>query len=322
MYESDSYSSEKENQLSKRECFHIIDKIETFKKRLSEHFSDKVEINISFTGGDPLLHNDFFEILQYARKATDHIGILGNSYHVDLPVARKLYDLGVEKYQISVDGLEKTHDKWRKAGSFRDAFRALKILKEAGIQENIMMSISPENACELIPLIDYAVEKKIRAFAFARIARFGNAKQSITGFKPLEYRKILLDYVTHKLCLAKKGKLISLKFKDHLIKLLLYEMGIWKPDAETDGCHMINRHMTILSDGTMYACRRFPYVIGHAVKDDLFEIYSGKRARQYMDFNNYKKCRDCELRDYCRGCPAVACGETGSPFNADPQCWR
>ncbi|MDO4650709.1 MAG: hypothetical protein Q4B26_18895, partial [Eubacteriales bacterium] len=30
----------------------------------------------------------------------------------------------------------------------------------------------------------------------------------------------------------------------------------------------------------------------------------------------------CELKAWCRGCPAVASGARGDFYDADPQCWK
>jgi len=40
------------------------------------------------------------------------------------------------------------------------------------------------------------------------------------------------------------------------------------------------------------------------------------------DFNRFEKCATCELLGWCRGCPAVAAGYTGSMYSPDPQCWK
>ena len=43
--------------------------------------------------------------------------------------------------------------------------------------------------------------------------------------------------------------------------------------------------------------------------------------RPYVD-NIHIKCSKCELKAWCRGCPAVANGTNGDFYGADPQCWK
>jgi len=323
MYDSLSYESERSNQLSLTDCLRALKKIEDFKIKLSKLVNDKVSLGIVLSGGDPILEPFFFELLSSVKLVADSITILGNSYHIDETVAKKLRQLSVGSYQISVDGLKETHDAFRKKGSFNDAFRALKILREAGIRENIMMTVSPENIDEVFPLVEYAASKDVSRFGFARIAEFGNAKDMPKRLQPLAYRKFLLKYLWYKGHLKKRGASLNLSEKDHLFKLLKKELRLYKPvPGEHDGCHMVRNHLSILADGTIYACRRFPNPLGNIKNDDLFKVYQSQAAQKFTDYKNFEKCRSCELGLYCRGCPAVAHGVTGSAFKADPQCWK
>jgi len=57
MYDSPFYESEKNNELSLSDCKAIIDDFLDTKGLKKE--------GIYFTGGDPLLRDDFFDILEY-----------------------------------------------------------------------------------------------------------------------------------------------------------------------------------------------------------------------------------------------------------------
>ena len=54
------------------------------------------------------------------------------------------------------------------------------------------------------------------------------------------------------------------------------------------------------------------------------EIYAQikREMEKYRDYDKFKKCSKCELKAWCRGCPAVANGTTGDFYGADPQCWK
>ena len=62
--------------------------------------------------------------------------------------------------------------------------------------------------------------------------------------------------------------------------------------------------------------------VGNAIKDDLFEIFTGEEMNKYRQFENFEKCSKCELLRFCRGCPAVSYGYTKDMYSADPQCWK
>ena len=89
-----------------------------------------------------------------------------------------------------------------------------------------------------------------------------------------------------------------------------------------DGCNCGNCHMTILSDGAVYACRRMESKVGSALTDDLYDLFTGEAYEAYRRYDQFEKCSRCELRRFCRGCPAVAAGYHGSMYAPDPQCWK
>ena len=79
---------------------------------------------------------------------------MGNPFHLTDEVCARMKELGCRKYQLSLDGLEKTHDYFRKPGSFVETLRAIGCLKRAGIWVAVMNTVSSMNAAELPQLID------------------------------------------------------------------------------------------------------------------------------------------------------------------------
>jgi radical SAM protein with 4Fe4S-binding SPASM domain len=125
-----------------------------------------------------------------------------------------------------------------------------------------------------------------------------------------------------------RGCRTTFQLKDHLWTLYLYEKGLFRipedhnPELIYDGCHCGIGHMTILPDGDVYACRRMESKIGNVFEKPMFELFNGAELDEYRRFEKFEKCSKCELRGYCRGCPAVASGYTGNMYAPDPQCWK
>lgn len=80
---------------------------------------------IHFTGGDPLLYPDFYKLLEYTRSQIPEviIGILGNPELLTEKVVETLETQNVHSYQMSIDGLENTHDFIRHHGSFKETIK-------------------------------------------------------------------------------------------------------------------------------------------------------------------------------------------------------
>lgn len=80
--------------------------------------------------------------------------------------------------------------------------------------------------------------------------------------------------------------------------------------------------MTILPSGDVYACRRVQNSkVANVFEDQLADMWVRDMER-YQDYTKFKKCSNCELLAFCRGCPAVASGAHGDFYDADPQCWH
>ncbi len=276
---------------------------------------------ITITGGDPLLYPDIWKVLAYIKSKGIKFSLLGNPFHLDEMVAARLKELGCTSYQMSLDGLEATHDLIRMPGSFKATVKKIAVLKDAGIRANIMTTVSGMNYKEIPDLLETVVEAGVTVFAFARYCpTHGDLEFNMT---PDEYRQFLVEMWERFQKHANSGTTFTLK--DHLWTLLLHEMGMFEPRPEKivfEGCGCANAHMTVLEDGTVYACRRFESPVGNAITSDFGSIFFGEKMSKYRDIHLLEGCKDCKLLYHCRGCHAVSAGSTGDFFQRDPQCWK
>lgn len=278
------------------------------------------------TGGDPILHPDFWRLLALLKEKNIPFSILGNPFHLNDEVCRKLKSFGCEKYQMSLDGMKKTHDWFRKPGSFDCTLDKIKCINNAGIRSVIMTTVSGLNIDEVPQIIDTVVKYGVNVFAFARYCP--TAREKHVGITPLRYRK-LLDVCHHKfLRYEQSGCQTYFNRKDHLWTLYEYEEGLFKipPNAQKNiiygGCNCGNCHLTILPNGDIYACRRMKSRVGNIFTDKIAAVWIGSQMENYRDYAKFQKCSKCELLRFCRGCPAVSCGTSGDFYGADPQCWK
>ncbi len=276
------------------------------------------------TGGDPILHRDFWKILKLVKEHKIPFTILGNPFHITDEVCQRLKYYGCEKYQLSIDGMRDTHDGIRKKGSFDTTVEKIDVLKRNGIRVAVMTTVSGTNIQEIPDIIDLVVEKGVDVFAFGRYCPTSDEKS--THITPIDYRNFL-DTIWKKFEQHKDAHTIF-NLKDHLWTLYLFEKGLFKipddtdPDAIYDGCHCGDCHFTIQPDGKVMACRRFDSVVGNLFKTDIHDLWTGEKMNEYRQFDKFQKCAKCELLRFCRGCPAVAYGYHHSFYAPDPQCWK
>lgn len=296
----------------------IIDNIETFCAK-----ANRLPY-LYITGGDPILHPQFWLLAKMLKEKNIPFAILGNPFHLNDEVCKRLALYGCTKYQLSLDGLEETHDRIRRKGSFKETLQAIPILKNAGIDVAIMTTVSKWNYQEIPALIDIVVENRADVFAFARYCPDKESREVCCTAD--EYHDMMEK------CWTKfeeyKDSETYFSLKDHLWTLFKYEKGLFNPDDYPhddyvyDGCNCGNSHITILSDGAVYACRRMESKVGNALQEDLYNIFTGKKMDEYRVYEKFEKCSKCNLLRFCRGCPAVAYGYSGDMYSADPQCWK
>lgn len=141
------------------------------------------------TGGDPILHKNFWEVAKLLKELGIPFGILGNPFHLDEEVCRRLKEHGCRKYQLSIDGMRETHDGIRKPGSFDATMDKIPILRNAGIDVAIMTTVSGTNKDEIEDIVDLVVENHVDIFAFARYCPTSFDKE--THLESLENRELL-----------------------------------------------------------------------------------------------------------------------------------
>lgn len=275
------------------------------------------------TGGDPLLHHNFWEIIDKLKKRDIPFTILGNPFHITDSVSQRLKENGCQKYQLSIDGLRETHDSIRKPGSFDTTLKAIRILHRNGLRTAVMTTVSETNIDEIDKIVDIVVDLKVDVFAFARYCL--TSEEKITHVSPQRYRDFLNSMWTKFEEYKNAGTIFNLK--DHLWTLFLYEKGLFKipvktpPDSILGGCNCADSHFTILPDGNVMACRRFESIVGNMFTKPIQELW-GREMDYYRQYDKFEKCSKCELFQFCRGCPAVAYGYHHSFYAPDPQCWK
>ena len=303
-------------------CLRVLDNIEDMARRIGRL------PYLYITGGDPILHSRFWDLLEEVHRRDIAFCLMGNPFHLTDDVCARLKSLGCRKYQLSLDGLRETHDAFRKPGSFDATLEALATLRRAGIDSAVMTTVSGVNIDEIPDLIDVVVEHRADIFAFGRYCPTSEDKAKADRgwhIEPLRYRDLLdrcwQKYEQHK----DSGTYFNLK--DHLWTLYLYERGLFKipdgldEDTIYDGCNCAHCHFTISAEGRLMACRRMESYVG-SIEEPMYDVWTGPEMDFYRQHERMEKCSRCELLRFCRGCPAVAYGYHRSWLAPDPQCWK
>ncbi len=272
-----------------------------------------VHAQVSFSGGNPMLHPQFYELY---REATDRgflVALLGNpmqAHHIErlLAIARPAF------YQVSLEGLRPHNDYIRGEGHFDRTLGFLDLLRDFGIYRMVMLTLTRENCDQVLDLAE-VLRGRVDLFTFNRLAMVGEGA-ALASVEPERFASFLAAYLD-----AADGN-PALGLKDNFFNLLLTERGRPLSGGCTGfGCGAAFNFVAVLPDGEVHACRKFPSPIGDLRTQSLLDIYDGEPARRYRAGS--AACRDCDLRPVCRGCAAVTHGFGLDVCTAlDPYCFR
>lgn len=150
-------------------------------------------IRLNITGGDPFLKNDLNDILDVVKKKAKRVVISTNGFSTKriLEVMKNHPDVGV---RISFDGIGDTHDQIRGVKlAHRRALNTLKGLKELEIRDSgIAVTISDQNAKELVPLFDLACEHDVEmATAILHNAYYFHKEDNVINDKRLVEKEVM-----------------------------------------------------------------------------------------------------------------------------------
>jgi len=261
--------------------------------------SHNVRGQVSFSGGNPLLHPDFFHFLRLARELGLVTAILGNPCGEE-ELERLMAASPPAFYQISLEGLEETNDLIRGAGHFRRSLAFLDLLREKGVYSMVMLTLHRENQEQLIPLAEL-LEGRCDLFTFNRLCRTGEGS-GLSGADRNGYAPLMERY------LEVSRRMAHVVLKDNLFNVIMERNGDRLFGGCTGyGCGAAFNFVSILPDGEVHACRKFPSRIGSIHEDSLDAIYHSERAESIRQ--GPEECVGCRLRPVCRGCLAVAAGD-------------
>jgi radical SAM protein with 4Fe4S-binding SPASM domain len=308
-YESADYFPD-EAELTTQECKAIIHEFASFA------ILNRRPGIVYLTGGEPMLREDVCELLETCGQYSLATRLLTNGTLIDASSARRLRACGTTSVQVSIDGLEATHDRLRGAGAYSDAVRGVDSLVSAGVPVTVMTTAGRNNAAELEPLWTEMVAHGAKRLAFGRLVptgRGGGLGDMVLS--PAEcaglFRSALEFERTHGAEVVKRDPLW--RVFDHQCY----------PGCTTTGCSIGINGLCILHDGTVLPCRRLPVPIGSIQKESIHSIWTKSPVLAVLRERNLEgSCGTCPLRTKCGGCRGVAYAVSGNYLAQDPQCFR
>ena len=180
------------SELSTQEAFLAIDK-----------FSEMASAGIpalSFSGGEPLMRRDFFEVAAYARKKIPYLSIATNGTLLTKDNVKRLKDAGIEYLEVSLDGASKqVHESFRCVpGCFEKTMKGIQNSVDEGLDTCIATTIHKENIGEIKKIIELVDRLGVRFMHFNYIPT-GRAKAYIELDLTPKERLFILEMIGRKI---------------------------------------------------------------------------------------------------------------------------
>lgn len=323
-------------ELSTAECKRIMDEIAQVNP----------QVFLILTGGEPLLRKDIFELAGYAA-AKDFTVVLGtNGVLLREPQAKLMRQHGVLGASISLDSTDAhKHDTFRHLpGAWDGAVRATRVLRDAGLDFSLHMSVTDWNVAEMPAMIDLANDLGAKVLNFFFLVRTGRG-ENLTDITAAQYETILTslaraqgvgsDHVSPESVFSKQEDpwsmpigaagplLIRAKCAPHFRRI------IWQLDPTSPllknyahgSCPAGKYYCRITPEGDVTPCPYMPVPAGNLRKTSFASLW--QQAPVFSALRDPQlggRCGTCEFSKICGGCRCRAYATYGDYLAEDPAC--
>lgn len=297
-------------------------------RRLVEEFAAIGGDGVRITGGEPLSHPHWLELVQYACSLGFKKVILQTNAMLlrdeHLATLRNLDFPGLT-FQISLDGVTaRTHDLVRGEGAFDGAQQGIKKLVQAGLAGNISIFFTEmrHNLGEIPELLDYADSMGIGSVSTGSMVLCGRASETslIAPPEKEQYLSLLERYDR------------DIRFRELYGTIGCVAALEWRAEcAAREECCIFIENPYLTPSGRLYPC-----LMCHADEysvTGVFEkgfvasliegipLWSSLLQISCQRSEEIPECQDCPGKQSCAGgCMGRAWGSCGNLLAADDRC--
>ncbi|HMD73240.1 MAG TPA: radical SAM protein [Steroidobacteraceae bacterium] len=255
-------------------CLHCIEESgpgKAFRDELSEteifgvlaQLMDGEVPYLSFSGGEPMLHARFFEMVEYVCGRGGQLKIETNGHYLSAENCRRLAELGVKAVQVSLDGASReTFNRMRVRGDFDCTVAGIRALAQAGVPIEINYSPTRFNMHEIGAAVDLAHELGAYSFYTGRTMYTGNAVKTWRLLEPSE-----AQYTAYFSTLRAKSD----EYRGRM-RVYFHEMGL----LEELRYRLVNPAalLIVLPNGLVKLLNALPFVCGDFRRESLADIWA------------------------------------------------
>lgn len=312
-----SISEEDPEELSTEEGFSLI-----------EEAAKLGHVKFGFTGGEPLLRRDIYDLIEYAASFDMQVVMATNGTLITEEVAKRLKKAGLERAAISIDGIGPAHDEFRGVeGTYRNVVRGLKACEAAGLAVQLFTMVTRYNYEEIPKIIQLADDLKLWRIYLIYLIAMGRGREIPEACLSVAENKRFFEY------LADQQKHVKVWLKpicNPQYWAFLKHEGLVDHECPITftGCTAGITRFHIFPNGDVTPCAYLPAKAGNLRESGFLaivhnaEMFKALRARAVKG-----QCGTCQYKQICGGCRSRAYALSGDYLAEDPLChlgdgWR
>lgn len=309
-------------------------------KEAIDEFADAGVVALSFSGGEPLMRRDFFEVAKHAYERGFYVSVASNGTLITWETAQKMRGSGIQYVEVSLDGFEETHDRFRGVpGSWRRAVEGVRNCVRAGLDTGIATTATHYNLKEIPRLIEFAeAELHVKRFIVFNFIPTGRGVEMVDQDLTPREREELLDFLYRRLIdgglevfsTAPQYAVSSLKFAfgpvvaTHFTNRTAMEMLKGRTKTLTEfigGCGAGRLYCGMEPNGDIEPCVFIPVKVGNIRRESLASIWRNSPILNLIRSRDaFKGCGECRYKYVCGGCRARAYAYFNDLQGPDPGC--
>ncbi|MGV9169118.1 MAG: PqqD family peptide modification chaperone [Promethearchaeia archaeon] len=273
-------------------------------KRVIDIIVDDAKVpSLSFTGGEPTLRPDIFELIRHAREKGLRVNLITNGRICsDKEYVDRLVEAGLHSAQVSIEGSNAdVHDSIVGVpGAFDETVQGIRNLRATDIYTHCNTTICRLNVDDLENLVAFhAEELELTYFSMNMVIYTGSAA------KLRDELQISFSEIG---CIVER---VQKRAKRERVEFVWYAptpVCLFNPIAHGLGakrCACCDGLLSVDAEGNLLPCSSFSEPVGDLLHDGFEKVWYSRAAKFWREKEFAPEgCKACEYFEYCYGgCP-------------------
>ena len=284
-----------------------------------------------FSGGEPLLREDIYELIRFAADLGLKPTLATNATLINEKIAGKLKDSGVKLISVSIYGGEaQSHDRFCWAnGAFNKTLEGIEVIKRSNLPFQINTTITKTNLAELEEIGYFALREGAVAYHIFFLVPTGRGRfMQGDEISAIEYEDVfnrLYDFQVNfpirikATCAPHYHRVLRQRSRLDNRSLAFEGDGF---TAHTKGCLAGQGVCFVSHKGEVFGCGYLPVAAGSVRNQDFKTIWFESELFNTLrdDSRLEGRCGICEFKKICSGCRARAYAASGNYLEEEPNC--